>query len=304
VAGDRSFRFLRRHDASPLSQDFRRRCALLSEARALAERIFEFSEFLLHVAKRQTDDQGSPGTCRAAYLLRRPSRDGYAPARARAAGQLPGVEVALHTHESECCGFGGTFSLKHPAISSAMASDKVEALKETGAQTFLSADCGCMLNLNHTLQKRGTPCRASIWRLSCGSAPVLAKGAAMSARDQHPATSAGGAAGLRRRCRPTCRLSMRRAAPAGGSTRAARIELFCEKMAFWHGEVVRVTRANWPQKLARVLRDQRRALAAPRRAAHGGAAAAGIGGLKPYDRPVGRRRRAAAAQLPRRHGFR
>ncbi|MCU0812542.1 MAG: (Fe-S)-binding protein, partial [Thiobacillaceae bacterium] len=69
--------------------------------------------------------------------------------------QLPGVEVAMHGHESECCGFGGTFSLKHPSISSAMASDKVDALKETGAQTFLSADCGCMLNLNHTLQKRG-----------------------------------------------------------------------------------------------------------------------------------------------------
>jgi L-lactate dehydrogenase complex protein LldE len=70
-------------------------------------------------------------------------------------GQLPAVEVAMHGHESECCGFGGTFSLKHPSISSAMASDKVDALKETGAQTFLSADCGCMLNLNHTLQKRG-----------------------------------------------------------------------------------------------------------------------------------------------------
>ena len=61
----------------------------------------------------------------------------------------------MQSHESECCGFGGTFSLKHPSISSAMAGDKADALKETGAETFLSADCGCMLNINHTLQKRG-----------------------------------------------------------------------------------------------------------------------------------------------------
>jgi L-lactate utilization protein LutC len=49
---------------------------------------------------------------------------------------------------------------------------------------------------------------------------------------------------------PDVRAFHARAAPARqSSTRAARIELFCEKMAFWHGEVVRVTRENWPQKL-------------------------------------------------------
>ena len=71
--------------------------------------------------------------------------------------QLPGVTVVTQSHESECCGFGGTFSLKHPSISSAMAADKADALKENGAETFITADCGCMLNINHTLQKRGDP---------------------------------------------------------------------------------------------------------------------------------------------------
>jgi L-lactate dehydrogenase complex protein LldE len=128
---------------------------LLGEARALSDRIFELSEFLLNVARIRLADQGAPVRV-ALHTSCAARREMGTHVHARALlGQLPAVEVAMHGHESECCGFGGTFSLKHPSISSAMASDKVDALKETGARTFLSADCGCMLNLNHTLQKRG-----------------------------------------------------------------------------------------------------------------------------------------------------
>src|SRR5574343_470177 len=50
-------------------------------------------------------------------------------------------------HESECCGFGGTFSVKQPEISGAMVEDKVKALKATGAERVVSADCGCLMNI-------------------------------------------------------------------------------------------------------------------------------------------------------------
>ncbi|MBS7458881.1 (Fe-S)-binding protein [Coralloluteibacterium stylophorae] len=72
---------------------------------------------------------------------------------------LPGVELAVHDHEPECCGFGGTFSVKHPEISAAMAQDKTDALLATGSDGFVSGDCGCLLNLNGTLEKRGAPLR-------------------------------------------------------------------------------------------------------------------------------------------------
>jgi L-lactate utilization protein LutC len=52
----------------------------------------------------------------------------------------------------------------------------------------------------------------------------------------------------------------RAALPA--STRASRCELFCEKMAFWHAEVVRVTASDWPEKLRRAVRGEERAFAA------------------------------------------
>ncbi|HNC53005.1 MAG TPA: (Fe-S)-binding protein [Accumulibacter sp.] len=127
---------------------------LLVEATALAERVYELSEFLSQVVRIRLIDHGEP-TRVALHTSCAARREMGTHVHARTLlDQLPGVEVAVHAHESECCGFGGTFSLKHPPISSAMAGDKVDAIKETGAQTFVSADCGCLFNLNHTLRKR------------------------------------------------------------------------------------------------------------------------------------------------------
>ncbi|MEF8704318.1 MAG: lactate utilization protein [Candidatus Accumulibacter sp. UW26] len=85
---------------------------------------------------------------------------------------------------------------------------------------------------------------------------------------------------------PDVKACQRANAGTFASTRASRIELFCEKMAFWHGEVVRVTRDNWPQTLAELC-----ATKGVRSLLHGEAHAAaliatGMRGLKPYDRPI------------------
>ncbi len=77
------------------------------------------------------------------------------------------------------------------------------------------------------------------------------------------------------------------AANAGAvGNRASRIELFCEKMAFWHGEVVRVTRDGWPQKLGELCKAKgvRSLLHSEQHAA--ALRATGMAGLRPYDRPI------------------
>ncbi len=43
-------------------------------------------------------------------------------------------------HAHECCGFGGTFAVKQPEISAAMAADKADAILATGAQVLVSQD--------------------------------------------------------------------------------------------------------------------------------------------------------------------
>lgn len=73
------------------------------------------------------------------------------------------------------------------------------------------------------------------------------------------------------------------------STRASRIALFCEKMAFWRGEVVRVSRDKWPQKLREICAEKgvRSLLYGESSACAEALRSADIAGLKPYDRPVG-----------------
>ncbi|MDS4015205.1 MAG: lactate utilization protein [Candidatus Accumulibacter sp.] len=72
------------------------------------------------------------------------------------------------------------------------------------------------------------------------------------------------------------------------STRAARIALFCEKMAFWRGDVVRVTRDTWPEKLLELCCAKGvTTLLHGEHSEHAAALqAAGISGLRPYARPI------------------
>jgi L-lactate dehydrogenase complex protein LldE len=59
--------------------------------------------------------------------------------------------------ESEtCCGFGGTFCIKYPAISNRMVSDKTANIEASGAQTLLGGDLGCLLNMAGKLKRDGS----------------------------------------------------------------------------------------------------------------------------------------------------
>jgi L-lactate dehydrogenase complex protein LldE len=76
---------------------------------------------------------------------------------------LAGVE-GLELRELEgaeiCCGFGGTFCVKYPEISTRMVSDKVRAIEATGAGLVLAGDMGCLLNLAGRLQRLGRKVQA------------------------------------------------------------------------------------------------------------------------------------------------
>jgi L-lactate dehydrogenase complex protein LldE len=71
--------------------------------------------------------------------------------------QLDKVELIELQNERECCGFGGTFSIKQPAISAAMVGDKIADIEQTGATRVLSGDCGCLLNIGGALEYRKIP---------------------------------------------------------------------------------------------------------------------------------------------------
>jgi L-lactate dehydrogenase complex protein LldE len=56
----------------------------------------------------------------------------------------------------ECCGFGGTFCIKYPEISNAIAEKKTAAIAATGAGTVLAGDLGCLLNIAGKLKRQGS----------------------------------------------------------------------------------------------------------------------------------------------------
>jgi L-lactate dehydrogenase complex protein LldE len=118
-----------------------------AQAEALSARIYEFTDFLVNVLGFQPADKG--GKCTVVLHTSCSARRemGVHLTGRTLLGGLDKVTVALQDHESECCGFGGTFSIKQPEISGAMVEDKVKALKATGAERVVSADCGCLMNI-------------------------------------------------------------------------------------------------------------------------------------------------------------
>ena len=118
-----------------------------AQAEALSGRIYEFTDFLVNVLGWQPQDKGSECTVVLHTSCSARREMGVHLTGRQLLGGLDKVKVAQQDHESECCGFGGTFSVKQPEISGAMVEDKVKALKATGAERVVSADCGCLMNI-------------------------------------------------------------------------------------------------------------------------------------------------------------
>ena len=83
------------------------------------------------------------------------------------------IEIVEPERPDECCGFGGTFSVRMPDISGAMVADKTRSLIETGAHQVLTADCGCLMNINGSLEKqkaslRGQHLASFLWQRTGG----------------------------------------------------------------------------------------------------------------------------------------
>ncbi|MBY4722849.1 MULTISPECIES: (Fe-S)-binding protein [Burkholderia] len=151
------------------------------QARAIAERTYELTEFLVHVLDVRLDALAAPAGADERVVLHT-SCAARREMGTRVHGvalvdALPGVTRIEHEHESECCGFGGTFSLKHPDISGAMVRDKVASACATGCDRLVSADCGCLLNIGHAADQSGAPLPVEhlasfLWRRTAGAASL------------------------------------------------------------------------------------------------------------------------------------
>lgn len=143
----------------------------------IAGRVYELAEFLLNVLHVRFDDVPAGDHERVVLHTSCAARRemGTRVHGVALVDALPGVTRVEHERESECCGFGGTFSLKHADISGAMVRDKVASACATGCDRLVSADCGCLLNIGHAAAHAGAPLPVEhlasfLWRRTGGAA--------------------------------------------------------------------------------------------------------------------------------------
>lgn len=129
------------------------------QAQALAEKTYEFSQFLLQVLG--IDDLGAVFPHRVTF---HPSCHGLRLLGVRAEPvrllqRVRGLTYVELPAAEDCCGFGGTFALKLPALSTAMVDEKVRHVLATGAEVLVSTDMGCLMNMGGRLRRLGHPVR-------------------------------------------------------------------------------------------------------------------------------------------------
>jgi L-lactate dehydrogenase complex protein LldE len=138
---------------------FHKEPATLERVSGLSARIYEFSTFLTDVAKvedvgaRLDDVVTFHDGCHALREL------GIKSSPRRLLSHVRGLELREMSPAEECCGFGGTFSVKFAELSGAMARTKIEAIERTGAKTVVSLDPSCLMQIQGALSRAGSPIR-------------------------------------------------------------------------------------------------------------------------------------------------
>jgi L-lactate dehydrogenase complex protein LldE len=140
---------------------------LLKDDKVWAERMhkvthktFEFVEFLDKVLKVDLTKLNLPKPESITYHYTCHLRGlGVKDEGVRLLRQMGNVEFRAMEKTDQCCGFGGTFAVKYPAISGAIVEDKAQCIEATGAGTLVCNDAGCTMNISGMCHRQGKDTR-------------------------------------------------------------------------------------------------------------------------------------------------
>ena len=130
--------------------------AFSDRANSLAEKSWELVSFLVEVCGLKTVNTTFGG--KVTY------HDACAGLRELGVKQQPrellrtiqNITICENDAAEICCGFGGTFCVKFPEISTAMADKMINSVEASTAQTVLAGDLGCLLNIAGRLSRRAS----------------------------------------------------------------------------------------------------------------------------------------------------
>src|SRR5262249_27523720 len=133
-------------------------------AEALAARTHELSDYLVNVLGGE--DGGATFRRRVTYhmachlrrlgLLTQPE---LLTEPERLLRRVAGLEYVPLERADECCGFGGSFAVRYPAVSGAMVRDKAAFVEKAGVDAVVATDAGCLMNIAGCLRRRGSKVR-------------------------------------------------------------------------------------------------------------------------------------------------
>ena len=135
-----------------------------NEARGAASRVREFSSFLADdLGPESLGPAAIEGEIVAAYhdschMMR---ALGVKSAPRRLLERVQGLELRPLDTAERCCGFGGTFSLRYPELSAAIADEKIDDASSKGVTRLIASDLGCLLHITGRAAKRGVELRPS-----------------------------------------------------------------------------------------------------------------------------------------------
>ncbi|UOR13090.1 (Fe-S)-binding protein [Halobacillus amylolyticus] len=127
------------------------------KAKSLKKKTFELTQFLTEIL--QVTDVGAEFNRKATYhtschmtrLL------GVKEAPFKLLSHVKGLELEELPNRQDCCGFGGTFSVKMAAISEQMVDEKIEHIEETDVDLLIGADGGCLMQIGGRLDRKNKP---------------------------------------------------------------------------------------------------------------------------------------------------
>ncbi|RCK77329.1 MAG: L-lactate dehydrogenase, Fe-S oxidoreductase subunit YkgE [Ignavibacteriae bacterium] len=119
-------------------------------------KIFELSDFLVNVLK--VEDLNANFKAKVTYhdschllrelnILNEPRK---------LIGSIKGIELIDLNESDRCCGFGGTFSVKFPELSTIITEDKVRNIELSGADYVVANDVSCLLNIQGILKNKNS----------------------------------------------------------------------------------------------------------------------------------------------------
>jgi L-lactate dehydrogenase complex protein LldE len=143
---------------------------------ALGARTWELADFIVNALGIKT----WPGRYDAKIAFHRSCHTRGTPSSDAAQtllASIPGLSLVPFGEGEQCCGFGGTFSVSFPNISSGMGTLKLDHIRAAQPDVLASGDMSCLMHLNGLADKNGAPLRtqhlAQILRDSLKNAGLL-----------------------------------------------------------------------------------------------------------------------------------